>query len=81
MLLVTPQWVGMETVSMAHFGQHMAALLYPQAPSAFSVEASILMDKEDLDTSLFPGYTNETTSEEGPTEFAVVDITWWMSQI
>jgi hypothetical protein len=70
--------VGTETVSTAHFGQHVAALLCPQVPSAFSVEGGILMGRGDLDTGLFACYTKETVAEQGLTEFAVDDITWWV---
>jgi len=36
------------------------------------------MGRGDLDASLFAGYTKETASEEGLTEFVVDDITWWV---
>jgi len=70
-------WTGMETISMAHFGRHVAALLCPQSPTAFSVEGGVSMGRGDLSTGLFTGYTSETAVEEGLTEFVVDDITWW----
>ena len=36
------------------------------------------MGRGDLSTGLFAGYTRETASEEGLTEFIVDDITWWV---
>jgi len=36
------------------------------------------MGRGDLDAGLFAGYTKETASEEGLTEFVVDDITWWV---
>jgi len=71
-------WMGMESVSAAHFGWHVAALFCRQASSAFSVEGGVPMGRGDLDAGLFAGYTKETASEEGLTEFVVDDITWWV---
>ena len=70
-------WMGTEMISMAHFGRHVAALLCPQSPTAFSVEGGVSMGRGDLSTGLFAGYTSETAVEEGLTEFVVDNITWW----
>jgi hypothetical protein len=71
-------WMGTEMVSMAHFGRHIASLLCPQGPTAFSVKGGISMGRGDLSTGLFAGYTRETASEEGLTEFIMDDIIWWV---
>ena len=41
-------WMGMESVSAAHFGWHVAALLCPQASSVFSVDGGVPMGRGDL---------------------------------
>jgi len=70
-------WMGTETISMAHFRCHVAALLCPQSPTVFSVEGGVSIGRGDLNTGLFAEYTSKTAAEEGLTEFVVDDITWW----
>jgi len=70
-------WMGTETISMTHFGCHVAALLCPQSPTVFSVEGGVSMGRGDLNAGLFVGYTGEIAAEEGLTEIVVDDITWW----